>query len=310
MPWIYHDVRFQDHKTGEHPESPARLKSIQERLEKSEVLQQFIRKPVVQATWEQMRAVHGEEYLHSVAERAKQGGGRIETDTVMSRESFDVAKLAAGTAIDAVDQVMSSKGEQAVCLIRPPGHHAVVDHAMGFCLMNNIAIAAAWGLNHHRLDRILIVDWDVHHGNGTQDIFYESGRVYFFSAHRFPFYPGTGDSDETGHGNGLGATFNLPLKFGISRKEYLTRFETMLADAAKKCRPQLVLLSAGFDTHQLDPIGSLGLESEDYDSLTKLVLDVASTYCEGRMVSLLEGGYHLAALAESVEVHLQRIAKG
>jgi len=308
VPWIYQDVRFQDHKTGEHPECPERLKSIQERLEQSDVLKGFQRRPIVGATWEQMRAVHGEEHLQSLAEWGKRGGGRIEADTVMSRDSFEVAKLAAGTAIDAVDQVMRSKGERAMCLIRPPGHHALVDQAMGFCLMNNVAIAAAWGLNHHRLDRILIVDWDVHHGNGTQDIFYESGRVFFFSAHRFPFYPGTGDEDETGRGGGLGATFNLPLAYGISRKEYLTRFESMLGDAARKCKPQLILLSAGFDAHRLDPIGSLGLETEDFGTLTRMVLDVAKSYCEGRMVSLLEGGDHLGALAESVEVHLKGIA--
>lgn len=308
MPWIYHDVRFQDHKTGEHPERPARLAAIQARLEKSDVLKKFERRPIVAATWEQMRAVHGEEYLKSLGEWTQRGGGRIETDTVMSRDSFEVAKLASGTAIDAVDQVLRTKGEEAVCLIRPPGHHALVNEAMGFCLLNNVAVAAAWGLNHHRLDRILIVDWDVHHGNGTQDIFYESGRVYFFSAHRFPFYPGTGDSDETGKGEGLGATFNLPLGFGISRKEYLARFERMLNDAASKCKPQLVLLSAGFDAHKDDPIGSLGLESEDFGALTKMVQEVAGKYCEGRLVSLLEGGYNLEALAESVEVHLNGIA--
>jgi acetoin utilization deacetylase AcuC-like enzyme len=156
----------------------------------------------------------------------------------------------------------------------------------------------------------LIVDWDVHHGNGTQDMFYDTERVWFFSAHRSPFYPGTGAADETGSGAGIGATFNLPLRFGISRKEYRERFHTMLADVSAKARPDLLLVSAGFDAHAADPIGSLGLESEDFLELTALVVDVAEQHCQGRIVSLLEGGYHVHALAESVEAHLDALVPG
>jgi acetoin utilization deacetylase AcuC-like enzyme len=175
---------------------------------------------------------------------------------------------------------------------------------MGFCLFNNAAVAAAHAREGHGVDRVLIVDWDVHHGNGTQDIFYFDGQVSFLSAHRYPFYPGTGAADETGSGPGLGATVNLPLRFGISRRDYRGVFARALEELADRCRPQLVLISAGFDAHALDPIGSLGLESEDFGDLTRLLLNVAKQHAGGRVVSLLEGGYNLDALAESVACHL------
>jgi acetoin utilization deacetylase AcuC-like enzyme len=178
---------------------------------------------------------------------------------------------------------------------------------MGFCLFNNIAVAAAHARVAHDIERVLIVDWDVHHGNGTQDIFFSDGQVGFFSAHRSPFYPGTGAASETGTGAGLGATFNLPLQFGISRKDYREAFANVLSDALARCRPELILVSAGFDAHRADPIGSLGLETEDFAALTKLLIDAADQSCGGRLVSLLEGGYDLAALADSVAAHLETL---
>ena len=176
---------------------------------------------------------------------------------------------------------------------------------MGFCLLNNIAIAACVARDEHQLDRVLIVDWDVHHGNGTQDSFYADERVGFFSSHRWPFYPGTGAADETGTGAGLGATVNLPVTFGTPREAYRARFATELEKFAARVRPQLVLVSAGFDSHRADPIGSLGLETEDFAELTKLVKDVADVYADGRVVSILEGGYNPLVLAECVETHLR-----
>jgi acetoin utilization deacetylase AcuC-like enzyme len=181
---------------------------------------------------------------------------------------------------------------------------------MGFCLLNNVAIAAAHARAAHRLDLVLIVDWDVHHGNGTQDIFYADGQVSFFSAHRFPFYPGTGDTDETGTGAGLGAIFNLPVEFGTSRDDYKKAFAAMLEDAARRSRPQLILLSAGFDAHREDPVGNLGLESEDFADLTRMITAVADQHCGGKIVSLLEGGYNVERLAESVELHAVALADG
>jgi acetoin utilization deacetylase AcuC-like enzyme len=179
---------------------------------------------------------------------------------------------------------------------------------MGFCLFNNVAVAARHALVKHKLNRVLVVDWDVHHGNGTQDIFYDSADAWFFSVHRSPFYPGTGAADETGRGPGLGTKFNLPLKFGTTRKAFREQFQTTLEQAANKCRPELVLISAGFDAHAADPIGSLGLETEDFEPLTKLVVQVAEQYCQGKIVSLLEGGYNVEKLAECVECHMDALA--
>jgi acetoin utilization deacetylase AcuC-like enzyme len=176
---------------------------------------------------------------------------------------------------------------------------------MGFCLFNSIAIAAKVAIDEHGLDRVLIVDWDVHHGNGTQDAFYADEQVGFFSSHRWPFYPGTGSADETGAGAGLGATRNLPVTFGTPRESYLGEFQRQLEDFAARVRPQLVLISAGFDMHRQDPIGSLGMETEDFATLTGMVRDVANVHAGGRIVSVLEGGYNVEALAESVETHLR-----
>jgi acetoin utilization deacetylase AcuC-like enzyme len=178
---------------------------------------------------------------------------------------------------------------------------------MGFCLLGNVAIAARTAVQRLGVNRVLIVDWDVHHGNGTQDVFYEDEQVTFFSAHRFPFYPGTGRKSETGRGKGLGTTVNLPMEFGVSRRDYLTAFEAALTAAADKAKPELVIISAGFDAHAQDPVGSLGLETEDFGPLTKLVQQVAATHADGRLISMLEGGYHVERLADCVELHLRTL---
>jgi acetoin utilization deacetylase AcuC-like enzyme len=249
--------------------------------------------------------VHAAVYVDALADLAGRGGGRPEPDTVVGPASFDVALLAAGAAVDAVDRVLIGEDRTALCLSRPPGHHAMADHAMGFCLLNNVAIAARVAIDEHAVEHVLVVDWDVHHGNGTQDAFYADGRVGFFSAHRWPFYPGSGAADETGTGNGFGATRNLPITFGTPRATYRDRFRRDLEDFASRLRPQLVLVSAGFDAHREDPIGSLGLEVEDFAALTEMVLDVAAVHADGRVVSLLEGGYNPPVLAECVAAHLR-----
>ena len=307
-PLLYADPVFLEHDTGPgHPERPERLRFTYEYLERRPVLGRFELGNSPPARRNDLLLVHESRYLDLVLAAAQRGGGRIESDTVVSRRSFEVASRAVGAAISAVDAVLTGPARRALCLTRPPGHHALRDAAMGFCLFNNVALAAMHAIERYRLDRVLIIDWDVHHGNGTQDIFYGEERVGFFSAHRYPFYPGTGTADETGSGPALGTKFNLPLTFGISRAEYLSRFQTMLTDAAQRTRPDLVLISAGFDAHAADPIGSLGLETEDFGPLTHIVCQVADQYCGGKVVSLLEGGYNVQALAESVECHMEAL---
>jgi acetoin utilization deacetylase AcuC-like enzyme len=307
MSLLFRDERFLTHETGSHPESPQRLTSIHAAIDASDLMQTWTLGPVEPVPESVLRRIHTQEYLRRVRSLAEEGGGRLDPDTVVSPQSYEVARCAVGAALAAVDAVLGGQHREAVCLVRPPGHHALPNRAMGFCLLANIALAALHAREQHELDRVLIVDWDVHHGNGTQDIFYDDGSVHFFSAHRSAFWPGTGAEDETGRGAGLGATLNLPLPFGITRQQYRSAFEHALQTAADRCKPQLVLISAGFDAHRLDPIGSLGLESEDFADLTQMVMDVAQTHCEGRIVSLLEGGYHLEALAESVVLHLRTL---
>jgi acetoin utilization deacetylase AcuC-like enzyme len=310
MTLVYSDSRFLDHDTRQgHPERAERLRQITAHLDATGLAARCVRPKWVASTRERIERVHAASYVESIADLAARGGGRPDPDTVVSSASFDVARLAAGAAGDAVDRVLRGEDSTALCLVRPPGHHALPDRAMGFCLFNNVAVAARVAIDEHGLDRVLIVDWDVHHGNGTQEMFYADGRVGFFSVHRWPFYPGTGAEDETGTGAGLGATCNLPIEFGTPRDAYREKFRSELEKFAARMRPQLVLVSAGFDSHREDPIGSLGLEVEDFAELTRYVLDVAKVHAGGRVVSLLEGGYNPVRLAECVAEHLQQMLR-
>lgn len=307
MTLLYLDDRMLRHETGRHPENPRRLQAIASALRESGLLERCQRPAWPPATRDQQLAVHTAEYLQQLADCAAGGGGQIEQDTVMSADSYDVAQLASGAACDAVDRVLGGEDTRAFCAIRPPGHHALRAAAMGFCLLNHVALAAHHARKQHQLNRILIVDWDVHHGNGTQAIFWEDPHVGFFSIHRWPFYPGTGAASETGDGPGADATLNVPVEFGTSRSAYHRMFRTALQRFADHVQPELILLSAGFDAHRADPVGSLGLETEDFSELTRQVLEVADTHAKGRVVSLLEGGYHPRALGESVVAHLETL---
>jgi acetoin utilization deacetylase AcuC-like enzyme len=307
MTLLYSSPLFQQHLTGAHPEHPRRLAAVDTYLDENG-LRGRCRQPSWQpASPTEIARVHDSKYVDEIEQYATAGGGRIEADTVISPRSFEVASLAAGAVCDAVRRVVTGEDQSALCLVRPPGHHAQPRDTMGFCLFDNVAIGAAAAIVEHQIDRVLIVDWDVHHGNGTQEIFWEDGRVGFLSIHRWPFYPGTGDSHESGSGRGLGMFSNVPVEFGTPIDQYHDRFERGLADLASKINPQLILISAGFDAHRQDPIGSLDLEVEDFGRLTESVMTVARKYSGGRVVSVLEGGYNPARLAECVGLHLQTL---
>ncbi|MCA9247717.1 MAG: histone deacetylase [Planctomycetales bacterium] len=307
MTLLYYDPLFLEHDTGAHPETARRLPPVVEKLADTGLAARCARRDWKPVSLERIARVHDKDYVARLLQFAQSGGGRIETDTEVSPRSYEVARHAAGAICDAVEQVVGGHASQALCLVRPPGHHALSAGPMGFCLFNNVAIAARLATGELDLDRVLIVDWDVHHGNGTQASFWRDSQVGFLSIHRWPFYPGTGDANETGSGPGLGTICNLPVEFGTTRGDYLSRFEQELTRLADKLRPQLVLLSAGFDSHRLDPIGSLGLETEDFAALTKVVQSVAAAHAGGRLVSVLEGGYNPTILADSVAEHLKTL---
>ncbi len=309
MTLLYDDSLFLEHETGSHPENASRLVAVRERLAADKIDERCARPHWASATSTQLARVHDPDYVRSVEAFSRAGGGGIERDTVVSRRSYDAASRASGAVCDAVRRVTRGEDRTAFCLSRPPGHHATEADAMGFCLFNHIAVAAHEAIDGAGLDRVLIVDWDVHHGNGTQDAFWDDGRIGFFSIHRYPFYPGSGAASETGTRSGLGATRNVPVTFGTPRETYLRQFTESLESFAEKIRPQLVLVSAGFDAHRADPIGSLGLETEDFTTLTRAVRAIAETHAEGRLVSLLEGGYDPTALADSVAGHLGELIR-
>lgn len=305
MALLYDDLIFLKHDTGRHPEAASRLEPVSRSLEQNGLAGRCRRPSWKPISRELLSHVHDLGYVDEVARLAERGGGMLDSDTVVSPHSYDVALSAAGAVADATHRVVAGEARHALCLVRPPGHHACRRQAMGFCLFNNIAVAARSATVDMELDRVLIVDWDVHHGNGTQDTFWTDERVAFLSIHRSPFYPGTGGQSETGGGSALGSTCNLPIRYGTSRPDYLSRFTRSLEAFADKVRPQLVMISAGFDTHHEDPVGSLGLETEDFITLTDLVLDVADQHAEGRVVSVLEGGYNPHVMPECVAVHLE-----
>ena len=307
MTLLYSDPIYLEHDTGQHPECADRLRQIIRRLEADRLDRRCTRAACPEISAKRLARVHPPEYASLIEDFCNRGGGRIESDTVVSAQSYRVALRAAGAVADAVARVVRKEDQRALCLVRPPGHHALQTTVMGFCLFNNVAIGARVATIEYGVDRVLIVDWDVHHGNGTQAIFWKDEQVGFFSIHRWPFYPGTGAADETGGGSAVGTVMNIPTEFGTSRKEYLETFITRLEQFAARIRPQLVLISAGFDSHRQDPIGSLGLETEDFVPLTKTLRQVADKYAEGKLVSVLEGGYHTQALADCVAIHLQEL---
>ena len=301
---IYDDI-YLKHDTGpDHPENSARIINTIEHLRSANCWQKLdIKKPRA-ATEAEVSAIHSTSQIEQIAEIARSGGGYLDPDTYVSSDSYEAALNAAGAPLTAIDLIMDKKVYNAFCLVRPPGHHATPEKGMGFCLFNNVAIAAKYIQSRYSLDRIVIIDWDVHHGNGTQDAFYDDPSVMYFSMHRYPFYPGTGAEEETGKDSGSGFTINIPLSYNTEPQEYLKFFEEILEKRVKPFKPQFILISSGFDAYRLDPISGLSLEASDYNKLTKLTQNVAKYCCDGRIVSCLEGGYHLLDLPKCIEEHL------
>jgi acetoin utilization deacetylase AcuC-like enzyme len=288
-----------------HPECPARYEAVITGLEEAGIAAKL--KPIRgrDATRAELRRVHTGHYLDLTERQIKDGATELSTgDTAVCEASWDAAVRAAGLAVSAVDAVMTGDVRNAFCIVRPPGHHATADRGMGFCIFNNIAIAARHAQEAHGVERVLIVDWDVHHGNGTQDIFYGDGSVLFFSTHQWPLYPGTGRRSETGIGPGAGLTINCPLPAGAGRAQVLGAMRDLLEPAADRFAPELVLISAGFDSGAGDPLGDFLLADEDFAEMTELVMGIADRHAKGRVVSLLEGGYGLRVLGSAVAAHV------
>jgi len=256
-----------------------------------------------------IQAAHTPQHFKLVESAFAEGLDHLDADTTISMQSFDASLFAAGGAVSGVDAVMTGEADNAFVVARPPGHHATAERPMGFCLFNNVAVAAKYAQNKYKeIERVAIVDWDVHHGNGTQGIFYTDPSVYFFSMHQYPWYPGTGSRGETGHSRGLGATLNIPVKASTQAAEQKRMFEAAIEDIATNFRPDLIMISAGFDAHLTDPLGQLKLEDRDYVSMTRTIKQWAAEVCQGRVVSCLEGGYNLDTLGETVRSHVKELA--
>lgn len=302
------DPTYREHLQGRsgHPECPERFDGVLERL--APLVPKLERIPSRPATEEELLLCHTLHYLQQAQSDVESGQQCLATgDTDITPNSWEIAIRAVGGVLNAVDAVCGGRAANAFCVVRPPGHHATPNRGMGFCLLNNIAIGARYAQKRHGIARVLIVDWDVHHGNGTQDIFYSDPSVFFFSTHQWPLYPGTGRADETGAGPGTGTTMNFPFPPGAGRTEILGAVQNSLAPAMDRFRPELVMISAGFDSRIGDLLGRFTLTDEDFTDLTRAVMEIADRSAGGRVVSVLEGGYNLGGLASAAAAHVQAL---
>ena len=308
--FVYHPDYLLHESPFDHPESPARLTAITEHLQATGLMEKMVHLTPAYTENGDIFRVHAPEYLQRLELACRRGDLTLDAgDTYLCRNSYAIAFLSAAGAMAGAEAVFTGKVRRAFCALRPPGHHSDRDTGMGFCLLNNIAIAARYLQARHGVSRILIVDWDVHHGNGTQNIFLEDPSVFFFSIHEHPsfLYPGTGRRWETGKGAGEGATLNAPMSPGAGDDEYRHAFEQMLRPAVDRFRPEIILVSAGFDGHKDDPLADIQLTGEGFRYMTRFVVEMADRHCGGRVVSLLEGGYELKSLTSSVEIHVQEL---
>ena len=306
--FVYH-VDYLKHDAGRgHPERPARVSSIADRLRNDPLgsaLVQIEPRPAAE-TW--VSQVHPPQYLRALEKASANAPTALDPDTTVSAHSYRVALLATGGALAAVDAIMARDIRNAFVASRPPGHHAFPSRATGFCLINHVAVATRYVQQKYGLRRVLIIDWDAHHGNATQDFFYADASVLYFSTHQHPHYPGTGRSDETGRGAGRGTNINVPLPAGAGDAEVIRAFETQLIPAAQAFRPEFVLISAGFDSHAGDPLAGFEISTAGFVELTKIAMQIADEFAAGRLVSILEGGYNLANLANASLAHVSTLA--
>ncbi len=297
--YVYHPI-YLEHNRPSHPENARRLERIREALDDRGLLDRLRPLEPRPATEEEILRVHTKQHFQHVDEVAQRGGGYLDPDTYVSPRSFEAALMAAGGVVHAVESVLDGEIANAFALVRPPGHHATAERAMGFCLFNNVAVAAQAALTRGGIERVFIVDFDVHHGNGTADIFAGDPGAFYVSTHQYPYYPGTGAGEDVGRGAGAGMTLNVPLPTRVGDEGYARVFETLIWPLAERFDPDLILVSAGYDAHWDDPLAQMGLSLAGYAAIAQTLVEMADQLCEGRLVFTLEGGYQLSVLAHGV----------
>jgi acetoin utilization deacetylase AcuC-like enzyme len=299
---VVKDERYLNHITGEyHPESPQRLQRIYRMLEDPELAGRFIAVSPRAATKEELALNHDRDYIERIEQTAGVPHTMLDPDTHASAGSWEAAQFAAGGILSALELLMGGRVDNGFALVRPPGHHAETARAMGFCLFNNIAVGAHYLIKKYKLERILIVDWDLHHGNGTQKSFYASPEVLYCSTHQYPYYPGTGAIEEVGDGRGRGYTVNIPLRGGQGDTDYIKLFQEIIIPVADEYKPEFILISAGYDPYYRDPLGAMQVTPEGFSAMTALLMDCAARHCSNRVLAVLEGGYHLDGITESAK---------
>ena len=306
---VYHPDYLKHHAGRQHPERPSRLEAVMQALETSATAQTMRPLDIQHDAEAWVAKVHASDHIRTVADACQYERAALDPDTVVCPESYATALKAVAGTLAAADAVMASEMTQAFCAVRPPGHHAEAHRAMGFCLFNNVAILARYLQQQHGLDKVLIIDWDVHHGNGTQHIFEEDPSVFYVSTHQYPYYPGTGATSETGRGRGQGYTLNFPLPPGCDDDVYIDIFEQHLLPRALEYSPDAVLISAGFDAHRDDPLAQMNVTEAGYRRMTQVVKEIAATCSQHRLISVLEGGYDLDALGRSVTAHVNELQR-